>query len=291
MGSLSLVHSWMVEKKGNRRANMDEGQVFGSDDLYTTGNEQLTEMPKAKKFTEADRARIASEAPKKYSRDEHRKLKALEEARKMGTAPAEVDEEGYEINPHIPHYVKAVPWYWDRSKKSSLRHQRAEKSKYLGNMNEWYARGEETKLHDQKKKSKWKPGSCENCGATTHKKNQCLERPRKIGARYTNKNLAVDDYVQPDIDLGFEGKRDRWNGYDPEMHATIYEKYRKVELAKKALRLGFGGTEFGIGAIEGKTRDSKISAKPSVFMNRKIRKTSPRWRGTDRRSNPKRVGW
>merc|ERR1712174_131206 len=101
----------MVEKRGNRRAEMDEGQLLADDDFYNSGDNQLTETPnfasKAKKFTEADRARIASEAPKKYSRDENRKLKALEEARKMGTAPAEVDEEGYEINPH---FVKKVPW-------------------------------------------------------------------------------------------------------------------------------------------------------------------------------------
>jgi len=218
----------MVEKKGNRRADMDEGHVMDGDTLYNNGEDQLTEMPAAKRFTEADRARIASEAPKKYSRDEHRKLKALEEARKMGTAPAEVDEEGYEINPHIPHYVKAVPWYFDKNKKSSLRHQRAKPNQYLGNLNEWYVRGEETKDHDQKAKSRWKPGSCENCGATTHKKADCLERPRKHLAKFSNKNLAKDDFVQGEIDLGFEGKRDRWNGYDPEMHATIYEKYRKI---------------------------------------------------------------
>jgi len=145
----------MVEKRGNRRAEMDEGQLLNDDDFYTSGEHELSEVPnKAKKFTEADRARIASEAPKKYSRDEHRKLKALEEARKMGTAPAEVDEEGYEINPHIPHFVKAVPWYVDKSKKASLRHQRAQPNQYLfpNTENIWYARGVDAKV-DEKKKS------------------------------------------------------------------------------------------------------------------------------------------
>lgn len=47
----------------------------------------------------------------------------------------------------------------------------------------------------------------------THKTKDCLERPRKKGAKYTGKNIAADEVVQH-VDLGFEAKRDRWNGYD-----------------------------------------------------------------------------
>ena len=45
------------------------------------------------------------------SRDEYKAKKALEEARKAGKVPAERDEEGKEINPHMPKYIIDAPWY------------------------------------------------------------------------------------------------------------------------------------------------------------------------------------
>ncbi|KAL2325164.1 hypothetical protein Fmac_024222 [Flemingia macrophylla] len=50
------------------------------------------------------------------SRENHRKKLELEEARKAGLAPAEVDEDGKEINPHIPQYMSSAPWYLNAEK-------------------------------------------------------------------------------------------------------------------------------------------------------------------------------
>lgn len=45
------------------------------------------------------------------SREDHREQLELKEARKARLAPVEVDEDGKEINPHIPQYMSSVPWY------------------------------------------------------------------------------------------------------------------------------------------------------------------------------------
>mmetsp|Transcript_11554 Transcript_11554/g.42262 ORF Transcript_11554/g.42262 Transcript_11554/m.42262 type:complete len:486 (+) Transcript_11554:173-1630(+) len=56
-------------------------------------------------------------------RDEYRKQQELDEARKAGLAPAERDEDGKEINPHIPQYMASAPWYLNNDR-PSLKHQR-----------------------------------------------------------------------------------------------------------------------------------------------------------------------
>lgn len=83
---------------------------------------------------------------------------------------------------------------------------------------------------------KWRKGACENCGAMTHKRKDCMERPRARPARYTNSQIAADEFIQPVLNQSYDGKRDRWAGYDPIQHKTIVEHYQKIEEAKRQLR-------------------------------------------------------
>ncbi|CAK9824482.1 Pre-mRNA-splicing factor SLU7 [Anthophora retusa] len=171
--------------------------------------------------------------PRKKSREDWRKAKELEEARKAGTAPAAVDEEGKDINPHIPQYISATPWYFG-AQGPTLKHQRPqpEKQRKYSGIDEWYNRGVDT----SKVAIKYRKGACENCGAMTHKKKECMERPRKIGAKYTNANIAPDEFTQPELSMDYDGKRDRWAGYDPSQHRAIVEEYQKIEEAKRQMR-------------------------------------------------------
>ena len=156
------------------------------------------------------------------SRGDYKKMRELEEMRKAGTAPAAVDETGKDINPHIPQYISEAPWYVD-PQGPTLSHQRQqeEKQKEFASINEWYPKGESTQ--SVKVATKYRKGACENCGAVTHKKRDCLERPRKVGAKYSGTNFAPDERMLPKLALGFDGKRDRWNGYDPRAHTEVLE--------------------------------------------------------------------
>jgi len=71
-----------------------------------------------------------------------------------------------------------------------------------------------------------------SCGALTHKQRDCVERPRAKGAKLTGRAIAPDEKVQS-VELDYEGKHDRYNGYDPASYARVVERYDKVEALKQ----------------------------------------------------------
>ena len=62
----------------------------------------------------------------------------------------------------------------------------------------------------------------------THNAKTCIERPRKIGAKYTGKDLGRDEVIEQ-VKLDYEGKRDRWNGYNPNDYKTVIEEWEILE--------------------------------------------------------------
>lgn len=126
-------------------------------------------------------------------------------------------------------YISQAPWYLDTGA-PSLSHQRRPEQE-SSKLDNWYERG--VKAGPAAKK--YRKGACENCGAMTHSKKDCLERPRKKGAKYTNKDIQADD-VDQDIAVGYDAKRDRYNGYDPAEHSRVYEQYAAMESARQKLR-------------------------------------------------------
>ncbi|XP_042910213.1 pre-mRNA-splicing factor SLU7 [Parasteatoda tepidariorum] len=170
--------------------------------------------------------------PKKRSREDWRKAKELEEARKAGNAPAAVDEDGKDINPHLPQYISSAPWYFG-AKTATLKHQRPQpdRQKDFSQISDEYVRGLKGSIC-----VRYRPGACENCGAMTHTKKDCLERPRKVGAKYSQSDFAPDETVLPNLMLDYDGKRDRWSGYDPSNYHNIVEEFSKIEEAKRHLK-------------------------------------------------------
>ena len=178
---------------------------------------------------------MASSSSRQKSREDYRRAMELEEARKAGLAPAALDEDGKEINPHIPQFMTTAPWYM-QSDGPTLKHQRnwkkevedAEEAKEAAKgKDQWYQRGKKTF-----QATKYRKGACANCGAMTHKTKDCLERPRAKGAKWTNKNIAADEHIA-EVRLGYDGKRDRWNGYDARDFAKVQQRYEKIESAKQ----------------------------------------------------------
>ncbi|CAA7028070.1 unnamed protein product [Microthlaspi erraticum] len=176
---------------------------------------------------------MATASVRFLSRNDHKKQKELEEARKAGLAPAEVDEDGNEINPHIPKFMSDTPFYLNlgKSEKPSLDHQRLNKKSDHAKDAEtkWRCYDRGAKVHQA---SSFRKGSCKNCGALTHDHKSCPERPRKVGAKFTNKNIAADEKIES-FESDYDGKRDRWNGCDTSKHSRVMrERYDAIEEAR-----------------------------------------------------------
>ncbi|KAJ1857591.1 mRNA splicing protein [Coemansia sp. RSA 1822] len=180
----------------------------------------------------------------RLSREDYKKQKELEAARMAGTAPPERDADGNEINPHIPEFMSKAPWYLDTGK-LGLQHQRKAKPTTTTSISEskWYSRG--SRVGSAPKK--YRPGACTNCGAMSHKAKDCMERPRKTGAKWTGRDMMADEAVES-VNLSYDAKRDMWNGYDATQHKNLMHDWELVEEARrkrKASELDKGTAEGG----------------------------------------------
>lgn len=70
----------------------------------------------------------------------------------------------------------------------------------------------------------------------THKKKDCFERPRRVGAKYTGDDIAPDEFIVPKLALNYDAKRDRWAGYDTATHQEKIEEFKKLEEARRVIR-------------------------------------------------------
>ena len=140
-----------------------------------------------------------------------------------------------ERNEYIPSFIAKKPFYiTDDQNDDYLEHQRLQQSK---SDSQWYDRGRKA----GPAATKYRKGACENCGSMTHKAKDCLSRPRKAGAKWTGQAIEADEVVQ-DVSLGWEAKRDRWNGYDSREYQDVVDEFNELEELKRATK-GVGGTD------------------------------------------------
>jgi pre-mRNA-processing factor SLU7 len=134
-----------------------------------------------------------------------------------------------EANEYIPSFISKKPFYVgeDDDQNDYLEHQRLQKAQ--SDQSKWYDRGKKV----GPAATKFRKGACENCGAMTHKTKECLSRPRVKGAKWSGKNIQADEVIQ-DVSLGWDAKRDRWNGYDPKEYKAVIDEYTQLEELKKS---------------------------------------------------------
>ncbi|KAK2774556.1 mRNA splicing protein [Onygenales sp. PD_12] len=143
----------------------------------------------------------------------------------MSRKPTDVASK--ERNEYIPSFISKKPFYIDDDSSANdyLEHQRLQKSK---GESKWYDRGKRV----GPAATKYRKGACENCGSMSHKVKDCLSRPRKLGAKWTGQDIQADEAIQK-VELDWDAKRDRWNGYDATEYRNVVEEYEELENLKR----------------------------------------------------------
>ncbi|KAL8873360.1 MAG: hypothetical protein Q9174_001162 [Haloplaca sp. 1 TL-2023] len=151
----------------------------------------------------------------------------------MMSSKKPVDVASKEKNEYIPSFISKKPFYLEGPDPENdyLDHQRLQSA--TPDQSKWYDRGKRL----GPAATKFRKGACENCGAMTHKTKECLNRPRAKGAKWTGKDIQADEVVQ-DVQLGWDAKRDRWNGYDAAEYKSIINEYEELEHLKKSAKGG-----------------------------------------------------
>lgn len=184
------------------------------------------------------------------------------------------------LNPHIPKYIVRKPWYsTNLQEDDKLNHQRLgkeieeKKKKKKANLNTWYKKGKDTIVYQS---TKFRKGACKNCGSMDHKAKDCMERPRRKKAKFTNKNIAPDRQIENlDGKLDYAAKRDNWSNYDLDNYQEVFDKYKILEKERRKMlnqkftkeqlknrkdedkkNLEEESDTFAVGAHDGKTRTS-----------------------------------
>ncbi len=183
----------------------------------------------------------------------------MDAARMRGDLPPEQDSSGNLINPHIPEFMAKAPWYMGQAQAAAaaatasaptaagtggggLAHQKklpgapgasvADQS--IEALESYYRqRGTTTAAP---RAAAFRKGACRNCGSGTHSERECVDRPRKVGAWKTGRDIAPDEVLASSLALGYDAKRDRYAGYNPDEHAATVARFEAAEEERRVVR-------------------------------------------------------
>ena len=148
------------------------------------------------------------------SKDEYKARRSLEEAQKRGMVSL------ISADPRTGAQFKVnTPWLQGTERQGSAPLPQIVVGRQKASITQWYPRGV-----PEEEVYKYRAGACENCGAITHVKKDCLDRPRKVGAKYSGQNFKGDEHIR-ELDFDYEAKKDRWNGYNPESYQEVIDDF------------------------------------------------------------------
>jgi pre-mRNA-processing factor SLU7 len=72
----------------------------------------------------------------------------------------------------------------------------------------------------------------------THDAKTCTDRPRKVGAKYSQRDFGNDEIIAAANEgrLNYEAKRDRWNGYDANAFRHVIDEWNETNEEQKKRR-------------------------------------------------------
>ncbi len=175
-------------------------------------------------------ASAAAAPPGKLSRSEFRRQKDLEEDRKAGRAPAELDEDGNIINPtYPPTWLKLLGTWTPAHAHSSIKRNRWTQT--LSKLDLTIGTNVALLLL---------PGWTMSRGRSSARELRKLRldesqdeglfgKATEERCQEARKDVGRGSMLQEVQGLDYAAKRDRWNGYDPSEHKKVVEEFEAIE--------------------------------------------------------------
>ena len=176
------------------------------------------------------------------------KARQVEEARKNGELPPDVDNDGNLINPHVPEYMSRAPWYLNQEEGAGLKHQKAQpivtrnKQDFVSHQRTQGIQGKTWAKLGLISKSRRGGVADDDDGLSRPSKKRSRSKMNQKGSKRTPQvpsfasSSSSSSSTSNSAELTYDAKRDRYNGYNPELHFRNMEKYNRAQAVRQKLK-------------------------------------------------------